>query len=226
MKFVLFDIDGTLLDSGGVGVKSLDLAFEEMFSIRDAFASIGVAGKTDLGIIREGLRLHGVDRRNGAVQAFFEAYLRHLRTNIDVRKGHIKKGVKEALDSLTQRRGCVLGLLTGNLKEGARIKLEAFGLLSYFEVGAFGDDDEDRNRLLPLAIGKLVQKRSVVVSAADCFVVGDTPRDVECAKRHGARAIGVATGPFSSAELVAAGADSVFEDLADTKGFLSVLGFR
>lgn len=224
MKFILFDIDGTLIDSGGAGVRSLNLAFEDMFSVRDAFSPISVAGKTDLQIIKEGLKFHGINYQNGVVPAFFETYVKYLKANIDGNKGHVKRGVKEALDILKSCEDYILGLLTGNVEEGAHIKLETFGLGSYFDIGAFGSDDEDRNRLLPLAIEKLRMRRAVRMNFSDCIVIGDTPRDVECARPYGARAVAVATGPFSFTELSAAGADAVFEDLSDTREFLSVLG--
>ena len=223
MKFVLFDIDGTLLDSGGAGVRSLNRAFEDMFSIQNAFSMIGFAGKTDLQIIREGLEAHGIQYHNGVVPAFFEAYVKHLRATIDSRKGHVKRGIREALDILRYREDCILGLLTGNVEQGANIKLETFGLSRYFDVGAFGSDDEDRNKLLPVAVGKLEKRRLVKVDFSDCVVIGDTPRDIECAKPYGARAIAVATGPYSVSELSDAGADVVFEDLSDTQGFFSAL---
>jgi phosphoglycolate phosphatase len=223
VKFLLFDIDGTLLDSGGAGVRSLNLAFEEMFSVRDAFSAISVAGKTDLQLIKECLMFHGIGYHNGVIPLFFETYVRHLKANIDDGKGHVKKGVREALDILKSCKEYMLGLLTGNVEEGARIKLETFGLCSYFEIGAFGSDDEDRNRLLPLAVEKLYRRSSVTMDFRDCVIIGDTPRDVECAQRYGARAVAVATGPFSCAELLAAGADAVFSDLSDTSELMAVL---
>ena len=224
MKFVLFDIDGTLIDSGGAGVRSLNLAFEDMFSVRDAFSMISVAGKTDMQIMKEGLMFHGIKYHNGVVLAFLKTYVKHLKANIDGSRGHVKRGVKEALDILKSNEDYILGLLTGNVEEGAYIKLETFGLGSYFDIGAFGSDDEDRNRLLPLAVEKLEKRRSIKMSFGDCVVIGDTPRDIDCAKPYGARALAVATGPFSFTELSAAGADEVFEDLSETQKFLSVLG--
>jgi len=223
MKFVLFDIDGTLIDSGGAGVRSLNLAFEDMFSVRDAFSTIGVAGKTDMQIMKEGLMFHGINYHNGVVPAFLKAYVKHLKANIDGSRGHVNRGVKEALDILKSNENYILGLLTGNVEEGAYIKLETFGLGSYFDIGAFGSDDEDRNRLLPLAVEKL-KRRSIKMSFGDCVVIGDTPRDIDCAKPYGARALAVATGPYSFMELSAAGADAVFKDLSETQKFLSVLG--
>jgi phosphoglycolate phosphatase len=223
MRYILFDIDGTLIDSGGAGTRSLDLAFGEIFSVPGAFKNISLAGKTDMQILKEGLKLHGIGRLNGAVPAFFKAYIRYLRNNVDRKKGQIMPGINKALEALKSDNGCMLGLLTGNIREGAMVKLRAFGLDSYFQTGAFGDDSEDRNKLLPVAVDKLYKRTSLKVSFRDCVVIGDTPRDIECSKPYGALAVAVATGPYEYGSLVDAGADVVFEDLSDTEKFISAL---
>ncbi len=226
MKYIFFDIDGTLIDSGGAGSRALDLAFEETFSVREAFRNISMAGKTDMQILKEGMRLHRIDSPNGVVPAFFGSYIRHLKKNVCSGRGHVKPGITNALRSLSSGGSCRLGLLTGNIREGAMLKLKAFRLDTFFEAGAYGDDSEDRNKLLPMAVDKLNKLTSLAVDFKDCVVVGDTPRDIECSKPYGALAVAVATGPYEYGVLKEAGADIVFEDLSDTDGFISALQCR
>ena len=226
MQYILFDIDGTLIDSGGAGMLSLNLAFKEFFSVDDAFRAIRMAGKTDLQIVNEALRMHNIDSSNGNVPEFFTRYLKHLKNTIDGKKGHIKPGIRHALELLRTQDDFVLGLLTGNIEPGAMIKLEAFGLAEFFEVGAYGDHDSDRNKLLPIAVKKLREKKGVEIDYSQCIVIGDTPRDVECSKPYGAYAIAVATGPYSYDDLSGTGADAVFHDLSDTDNFLHILQHR
>jgi len=223
MKFILFDIDGTLIDSGGAGVLALNLAFQDLFSVTDAFRSIKMAGKTDLQILHEGMKLHNIISSNGVVPAFFESYIAHLRKTMRATDGHVKAGIREALSEIGNSEEFVLGLLTGNIEQGAMIKLEAFDLDRYFETGAYGNEHADRNRLLPIAREKLRKSRALDIDYRDCIVVGDTPRDVECSKPYGAYAIAVATGPYSYSSLSETAADMVFHDLSDTDALLRLL---
>lgn len=223
MKFVLFDIDGTLIDSGGAGLKSLDHAFREMFGVDHAFRGIEMAGKTDPQIVREAFVLHGIDYSDGIMPAFFKTYTGYLKDCVYNPAGHVKPGISAALEALSSQEGLVLGLLTGNIEEGARIKLERYDLYSCFHTGVFGSDSEDRNQLLPIAVAKLNKKNGVSVGYGDCIIIGDTPRDVYCAKPYGAMAIAVATGPYSVGDLSDAGADAVFDDLTDTAKLISLI---
>lgn len=222
MRLILFDIDGTLIDSGGAGTRSLNLAFEGLFSIEDAFHGISMAGKTDTQIMREGLMKHGIST-NRNLDAVINTYLKHLQNEINNDKKHIKPGVYELLEKWSLIKNIRLGLLTGNLEHGARIKLEPFKLNKYFLTGAFGDDAEDRNELLPIAIRRFENLCREKISFDDCLVIGDTPRDVHCAKLYGALCIGVATGPYTLDALIDAGADYAVKDLSDHYSLLQTL---
>ncbi len=224
MKLVLFDIDGTLMDSGGAGSRALNAAFLQMFSIDNAFQGIRMGGKTDTEIIREAVERLGI-AMDGKMPRFTGFYLDNLRAGIGQNsRKRLKPGVREALNTLQIIEGAALGLLTGNIEEGARIKLGAFGLNEYFPAGAFGSDNPDRNVLLPIALERFRELLPHAgLSSGDCIVVGDTPRDVECAKLHGARSVAVATGGYTAAELLATRADAVLNDLSDTPAFLRSL---
>src|SRR4030066_598394 len=222
MHLILFDIDGTLIDSGGAGTRSLNLAFERMFSIRNAFNGISMAGKTDTQIMKEGLLKHGIST-DGNLGAVIKSYLKHLQKEIDNDRKHVKPGINEILEKLSLIRDAALGLLTGNLESGARIKLEPFKLTRFFPSGAFGSDDEDRTNLLPVAIKRFEELFQKKIDTDECVIVGDTPRDVECAHIYGAMCIGVATGPYSFESLVEAGADYVGEVLSDHHTLLQFL---
>ncbi|MCX7792925.1 MAG: HAD hydrolase-like protein [Thermodesulfovibrionales bacterium] len=219
---ILFDIDGTLIDSGEAGTRSLDLTFRALFSIENAFRDISMAGKTDIQIMKEGLLKHGISF-DGNLPVIIETYLKNLRREINNPWKHLKPGIKELLERLSEIEGIHLGLLTGNLEQGARIKLEPFGLNRYFPSGAFGSDDEDRNRLLPIAIQRFRLLTGRTFSPEDCIVIGDTPRDVYCSKPYGARCIAVATGPYKPESLKKAGADVVFEDMSNVDEVLKFL---
>ena len=221
MRLVLFDIDGTLIDSGGAGVRSLDLALNELFSIENGFHGISMAGKTDTQIIKEGIMKHGLS--NGTIDAVIKAYLHYLRREINNDRKHVKPGIYEVLEELKPLQDLGLGLLTGNIEQGARIKLEPFRLNEYFPAGAFGSDDEDRNNLLPIAVKRFEKLFQQKIETDSCIIVGDTPRDVECAHIYGAMCIGVATGPYSYNDLLEAGADYVVDDLSDQKSLLNFL---
>ena len=213
MKLILFDIDGTLIDPYGAGSRSAGKAFEHLFSIKDAFAGARMAGKTDIQIIKEGLTAHGLSDGDRMLSSIFEVYLEHLAREVRINRGKVKPGVVELLDALEKNEECRLGLLTGNIQKGARIKLKAFGLNSYFPSGAFGDDNEDRNKLLPFAVRRFEEMSATPIPYGDCIVIGDTPMDVMCSRTFGAKAMAVSTGPYSYESLLETDADYVIKDL-------------
>ena len=217
LTFVLFDIDGTLVSLDGAGSRSLNRAMEDLLDVKNGFRDIDFAGKTDLQIIREGLAPLKLADRDDLVHSLLDRYLAHLRTEVSTGRGHVKTGVRGLLSLLQNVPGIYLGLLTGNAEVGARLKLEPFGLNQYFSVGAFGNDSEDRNLLLPIAAQRLQEAGSASVSYENCLVIGDTPKYVECAHVHGASAIAVATGTYPLKELEKTDAELVIADLSDTE---------
>jgi len=212
-RLVLFDIDGTLIDPDGAGRKSISRVFHEMFSVKDAFRDIRMSGKTDIQIIKEGLSLHGLDPSDQLLERILREYVRTLKSQITRVNRKLLPGVPDLLNALKGRDGTWVGLLTGNIRAGARIKLGAFNLNSYFPFGAFGDDHEDRNRLLPILLDRFKEMTGLDVDSGDCLVIGDTPSDVRCSKPHGAVSVAVATGPYTYESLLETGADYVLKDL-------------
>jgi phosphoglycolate phosphatase-like HAD superfamily hydrolase len=139
------------------------------------------------------------------------------------REGKVLPGIIELLDALHGREDCVLGLLTGNIEKGAELKLSHYGVWDFFEFGAFADDHVDRNKLGPVAHSRAVEKHGISFEAEDVFVLGDTPRDIDCARAAGFVAVAIATGSCGQDELAAHQPDFLFEDLSDTRGVLAAL---
>jgi phosphoglycolate phosphatase len=224
-KVILFDIDGTLVLTGGAGVRAMSRAFDDVFSVPDAFQNVPMFGRTDAGILSDAAALHGIAPDELAFERFRDVYLTHLRREIDhpgPRKG-IMPGVRPLLEALRRRTDVYLALLTGNYQEAARVKLEYFDLWQHFRCGAFGDDAQDRNHLFPRVVSMIRSLGGPEVDPAAVLVVGDTPLDVACAAASGAASIAVATGGYDVDALRAAGADVVLQDLSDTTHVLELM---
>ena len=225
-QLVLFDIDGTLVLTGGAGMRAMNRACTEIIGHDSALTGVQVAGRTDWVILDDVLRLQGKTLNPELLDELRRRYIEHLRTEIELPGSGVKAvmpGIRELLDALQPREDIALGLLTGNFAEGARIKLEYFDLWRYFPCGAFGDDASDRNQLVPVAIERARTCGIVDAHPMDVFVVGDTPHDIACALAAGATPIAVATGSYSVDQLRSAGGEIVFEDLRDTPAFMRVL---
>ncbi len=219
MKIVLFDVDGTLLWTDGAGRRAIHRALKDVLGIEHPAANFRFDGRTDPEIVRLLAAAAGRDHDERAVEAVLERYVVLLDDELS-RPGHrttVFPGVFELLAALEERRDCVVGLLTGNVVEGARLKLRSGGLdMVRFRVGAFGSDHAERGELPAIAQRRARETLGVAVAGKDVVIVGDTPSDVACGRAIGARAIGVATGSFPVAALLEAGADAAFADLADT----------
>jgi phosphoglycolate phosphatase len=226
-KIVLFDIDGTLVLTGGAGVRAMNRAGDAVLGTSDLLAGVAVAGRTDWIILHEALGKIGRTLDAGLFGRIREAYLCHLREEM-TRPGDgvkaVMPGVRDLLTALETREDVLVGLLTGNFAEGARIKLEYFDLWRYFRCGAFGDDDPDRNALVPFAVQRARACGLGEVPYHDVIVIGDTPHDVACARAVGARPVAVATGNHTLEALLASGADVVLRDLSDIPAVLRLVG--
>ena len=227
MKVVLLDIDGTILWSDGAGRRAVFQALTEHFG-ETGPAQHEFDGKTDRQIVRELMRHAGVEDEaiDARLPQVVDRYVGLLHEELALRsiKRGVYPGVRELIDRLEARDDVLLGLLTGNVQEGARAKLSSVGIdPDRFKVGAFGSDHEHRPELPEIARSRAEQLLGTKIPGRDVVVIGDTPADVECGRGIGARAIGVATGRYSADDLRARGAAAVFADLSDTDAVVAAI---
>jgi phosphoglycolate phosphatase len=227
MKVVLFDIDGTILWSDGAGRRAVFQALSEHFG-ETGPAQHEFDGKTDRQIVRELMRHAGVldDAIDARLPKVVERYVELLHDELaeGAGRGGVYPGVRTLLDELEARDDVLLGLLTGNVHEGAKAKLAAVGIApERFRVGAFGSDHEHRPQLPAIARERAAALLGREIPGRDVVVIGDTPADVECGREIGARAIGVATGRYSVEELRSRGAAAVFPDLSDVDAVMAAI---
>lgn len=215
-RLLLFDIDGTLINSRGAGRRGFQRAIAAVLGDGLGDVAVDYAGRTDLFIVTETLRQlgHPVPPSQGMLQRILQSYVGFLREEIEgVPLDSVCPGIPEILDELSDRDHVVLGLLTGNIRAGARVKLGHFGLNRYFNVGAFGDNAEERHELVGEAIEDACRQDPFGWSPDVCWLIGDTPRDIIAARRAGAHVAAVATGPYSYEELEALEPDLLFHGL-------------
>ena len=213
----LFDIDGTLVDTGGAGLEAIRLAARDLYGDGITLPELDVRGATDAGLARDVLTGLGLEVGPAAVGELYEAYLLRLREQLEASsfEGKVLPGVYELLDAL-EDAGAVLGLLTGNIESGARLKLQRFGLDHYFAFGAFGHEHADRDKLGPLAVARAAEVHQRRFIPSETVVVGDTPRDISCGRAIGSRTIAVATGSFSIEQLRACDPTVALRTLEET----------
>jgi phosphoglycolate phosphatase len=220
----LFDIDGTLVDTGGAGMKALQEASLEIFGHEGP--SLDLAGATDLGIVAQIHSHFEIEPTPERIEAYFKSYLARLDWNLANGgfSGRVFDGVVEILAALSSQPGMTIGLLTGNIAGGAASKVRHFGLSAYFPFGAYGCDHADRNQLGPIAMERAAAHAARRFSPDETWVIGDTPKDVACAKAIGAKCLAVSTGNYSTHQLKAAGADVTVESLKDALVYFQRLG--
>lgn len=213
---VLFDIDGTLIQSGRAGVRGMNRAFDRLYGQPRALDGVAVAGRCDRVIVMDAMRGFGLDATGEEILRLRDSYFEALSEEIGrpvAEPSGVLPGVLSLLDALDRRPDVVVALLTGNFAGGARIKLGHFGLWSRFRFGAFGDDHEDRRELVPVALTLARAEGIAIEDPRRVVIVGDTPLDVDCAQAHGVRALAVATGLYDEATLRATGANLVLRTL-------------
>lgn len=223
-KLILWDIDGTLIVSHGAGVRAMEKALTKRFGVTVDLRRIDWAGRTDSWITGEVFRHCGLPDTPQASHDFLETYLELLPRELAAGpQGRVLPGVLELLETFHHRPDVAQGLLTGNVRRGAELKLTHYQVWHYFEFGAFADDSPRRNDLGPHALRRAKESHSVEFAPANTFIIGDTPHDIECGKVIGARTIAVATGKYRVQELAAHTPTAVFKDFSDTAAFLRVI---
>ncbi|HET6614358.1 MAG TPA: HAD family hydrolase [Dehalococcoidia bacterium] len=222
--YVLWDIDNTLLYTGGAGSLGMRRAFRDLYGVDDAFGRVEFSGRTDTAIFTDAAHAFGIDpeRVGDEIVRFLDAYIPHLRTALDEVDGALMPGISATLEALASRENVVQGLGTGNFRRGGELKLRHYGIDRYFPgfVGGFGEDSPSRDEVIRIAIERLTDGRA---NGDRVVVIGDTPHDVTAAHANGAYALAVATGRNPVEELIACGADTALEDLSDIDRVLAIV---
>jgi phosphoglycolate phosphatase-like HAD superfamily hydrolase len=214
VRLVLFDVDGTLVHTGHAGIRAFAKTFATEFHAPDGVEKINFAGRTDVNLVREFFGLHGIPATTENFQRFFERYIFLLDQMVSQSNGGPCRGALEFLDGLrTLPSPPMLGLLTGNIRLGAEIKLRRYKLWDAFEIGAFADDGEDRNQIAVVARERGNRVLGRKLRGEEMVVVGDTPHDIRCGRAIGAKVLAVATGGATLHELERHQPEWAVEDL-------------
>jgi phosphoglycolate phosphatase-like HAD superfamily hydrolase len=224
-RLLLWDIDGTLISTGAAGHRAIEKATAQRFGETGDLDGVEIAGRTDTGIAHQILAKYGEPITGESTRAFLEIYLELLAQELPLSQGQVLPGVLELLKRAESRPDTVLGLLTGNLRRGARLKLEHYHLWHFFAFGAFADDHHDRNELGTFALTRAHQKTGQRFLPEQADVIGDTGHDIACGKAFGARTIAVATGSWPCEKLAKSAPDFLFEDLSNVDEVITTLGW-
>ena len=216
IRVAFWDIDGTLIRTGGAGVKAFEATFERVFGLNKATETLHFAGRTDSSLVRECFVLHQIAPIEQNFRRFFDAYPEFLEQQLKALPGAVCDGVGVFMERLMDMaEPPMMALLTGNVRKGAELKLRHYGLWEHFRTGAFGDDHEDRNCIAGIARDRAEAKLGCKLTGAEMLVIGDTPHDITCGRSIGANVLGVATGNFTQEQLANAGATWAVDHLGD-----------
>jgi len=222
-RLLLWDIDGTLISTGAAGNRAIVLAAAQRFGGDGNLDGVEIAGRTDAAIAHQILAKYAEPVTDETVSTFLDLYLELLAQELPRSKGHTLPGVLPLLERLSGQPETALGLLTGNLKRGAQLKLEHYNLWQFFRFGAFADDHHDRNQLGAFALTRAEEGTGIKFESARVDVIGDTGHDIACGKAFGARTIAVATGSWTRERLTEYAPDFLFEDLSQVDDVIATL---
>ena len=221
-RLLLWDIDGTLI-SGAAGRKAIGLATKQRFGDKSDLDGVEIGGRTDLSIARQILTKYGEQPTDESMRLFLDLYLDLLGHQLPQSNGKVLPGILELLERAENRPDTVLGLLTGNLRRGAQLKLERHALWHFFAFGAFADDHHDRNQLGPFALTRAQEGTGQEFPPKQIDVIGDTGHDITCGRALGARTVAIATGSWSREQLAQHSPDFLFDDLSEVDEVIRTL---
>jgi phosphoglycolate phosphatase len=224
-RILLFDLDWTVIYTGGAGVRALDHAFMQHYQIPEAMKTVTPDGKTDPAIVREMIRVHlQRDPNSGELDAICKSYVERLPEEVAVAEGYrIMPGVPQLLEALSHEKDVLVGLGTGTLEGGAHAKLARCGLMRYFKFGGFASDSEDRPEVLRAAVRRGEKLAGETVPPERVYVIGDHFRDIAAGQAIRAKTVAVATGNMTLEQLAAYKPDFLFPDFSDTARVLQAL---
>lgn len=223
MKLLLFDIDGTLLLTNGAGTRAANRAFENIYGISEAMTKIDAAGKTDPIILKEIFKNElNRDYSHEEALELYKLYIPFLEEETSASETTVMPGIPRLLENLSRREDMVLGIATGNIEQGAWIKLKSVGLDHHFKFGGFGSDSHLREHLIIKAKERAIDHVDNGTDIQKTFVIGDTPYDINHGRAAGAVTVGVATGSYSRAELEEHSPDHLFDDLNNLEIVLGI----